>query len=175
MRYLRKLVINRRAPFDDRLAVDITNSIVMNTTNNLLMPKGTTSERPVSPVEGMIRYNTTNHEVEIYQGSSASWRNLRFKEATGITRETYTGNNVDTVFGPLSPQPPTVVQSGATWTGDNLIVTVGNVYQNWTANYLIVDGAALGLPYITGQKYIQFTSSVPGLLTPIVILHGFDQ
>lgn len=175
MRYLRQQNINRRAPYDQRLYVDMTNSIVMTTTNNMLMPKGTTAERPVNPETGMMRYNTSTNQVEVYQGTSASWRSIRYKEATQILRENYTGDGVNTVFGPLSPQPPTIVESGASWSGDNLFVFVGNVYQIFGTNYEIKDGAILGSPYISGQKYIQFTSSVPLSEAPIVILHGFDQ
>jgi hypothetical protein len=176
MRFLKTLTLNRRAIYDDRLAIDITDGIVMNTPNSLLLPKGNNStDRPASPVTGMIRYNTTSNDVEVYQGSSATWRSIRYKESTGITQQTFTGDGVGVNFGPLNPQPPTTVESGKTWTGANLLVIVGNVFQTHNTNYLIVDGATLGSPYISGQKYIQFTSSVPGLSTPIVILHGFDQ
>jgi len=177
MRYLRKQVLNRRAPFDTRFYIDATNGVVMANSNNITLPKS--QDTIVSPQTGMMRYNTSSNDVEVYQGSSAQWRAIRYKEAIGITRETYTGNNTQTVFGPLSIQPPTIVQSGSTWTGDNLIVIVGNVFQTWNSNYLIVTGATLGSPYNTPPNdtkyYIQFTSTTPGLSTPIVILHGFDQ
>jgi hypothetical protein len=39
-------------------------------TGFLLIPKGTTAERPVSPVEGQIRYNTTTSQFEGYQGGA---------------------------------------------------------------------------------------------------------
>jgi len=58
MRYLRKQVINRRAPYDQRLSVDINNAVVMTTTNNVTLPSGTTAQRPVNPTNGMMRYNT---------------------------------------------------------------------------------------------------------------------
>ena len=177
MRYLRKQVLNRRAPFDTRFYIDATNAVVMNNSNNIGLPKS--SNTIVSPQTGMMRYNTATNEVEVYQGSTASWRAIRYKESIGITRETYTGDGTSSVFGPLSNQPPTIVQSGTTWTGDNLIVIVGNVYQTWNANYLIKTGIELGAPYNTGLNatkfYIQFTSATPGLATPIVILNGFDQ
>jgi hypothetical protein len=177
MRFLKTLSLNRRAIYDDRLAVDTANGVVMNTPNNLLMPKGATGDRPGAPLTGMIRYNTTNNEVEVYQGvgGSATWRSLRFKESTEIIQQAFIGDAETVVFGPLDPQPPTIVASGATWTGANLIVVVGNVFQTWNTNYLIVDGADTSPQLITGQKYIQFTSAPPGLSTPIVILHGFDQ
>jgi hypothetical protein len=34
------------------------------------LPTGTTAQRPVSPVVGMIRYNTTKSKYEVYSGSS---------------------------------------------------------------------------------------------------------
>lgn len=39
-------------------------------TGFLLIPKGTTAERPVSPVNGEIRYNTTTSQFEGYQGGA---------------------------------------------------------------------------------------------------------
>jgi hypothetical protein len=147
----------------------------------MTLPK---SSSVVAGVEGMIRYNTSTHQVEVFQGnagsSTAAWRTLRFKEATQITKETFTGDGVNAVF-PLSTQPPTTVESGATWGDDNLIVIVGGVYQIGFTNYEVVLGetitigpTALG-PYTTGQYYIKFTSSSPGLDTLITVLHGFDQ
>ncbi len=34
------------------------------------LPSGTTAQRPVSPAAGMIRYNTSNSEYEVYSGSA---------------------------------------------------------------------------------------------------------
>ena len=82
MRYLRQQVLNRRAPYDQRFYVDMTDSIVMNTSNNMLIPKGTTSQRPVSPVNGMVRYNTTTNQLEAYQVNV--WRSVSFKESTKV-------------------------------------------------------------------------------------------
>ena len=47
------------------------------TTNNtgaMIMPVGTTAQRPGSPVQGMIRFNTTTSKFEGYNGSD--WINL---------------------------------------------------------------------------------------------------
>ncbi len=180
---MKTLSLNRRTIYDDRLAVETDNAVVMRTTNNLLIPKGSDADRPSSPTVGMIRYNTDSNEVEIYQGTggNATWRSFRFKEATQITKETYIGDGVKAVFGPLSVQPPTVVEDGATWTGLNLIVIVGNVFQVWDTNYEILLGEDITPtagdpgPFTTGQYYIKFTSSSPTGLTPIVIIRGFDQ
>jgi len=178
MRFLKTLTLNRRSIYDPRAAVDVNNTFTVATTTDMILPKSKSSLAAVQ-VEGMIRYNTTTYEIEVFSGNPASWRTLRYKEATGIDRETYVGDNATQVYGPLAPQPPTTVENGKTWTGDNLIVIVGNVFQTWSDNYFIKTGVQLGAPYDTGPNaakfYIQFTSTTPGLLTPIVILHGFDQ
>ena len=181
MRFLKTQTINRRAIYDSRLAVDVNNTVTMATSLSMILPysSGVVS----APVKGQMRYNSVSNEVEVYQGNgSSTWRALRYKESVGITQQTMAvGDGVNTVFGPLSPQPPTVVQSDATWGPQNLIVIVGNVFQISTTNYEVVDGASIVIgpsalgPYTSGQKYIQFTSSVPGLATPVVVLHGFDK
>lgn len=149
MRYLRRQVLNRRAPRDGRLVVDVTNGVVMNTPNNMLMPKGTTAQRPVTPVVGMMRYNTDTNEVEVYEGASATWRNIRYKESSEITQQSLGyGDAVTTIFGPLNPAPPTVVANGTTWTGSNLIVVVENVIQLFNTNYTVVNN-----PLIDGVTY----------------------
>lgn len=155
MRYLRKQVLNRRAPWDQRLSVDINNAVVMTTTNNVTLPSGTTAERPVSPVNGMLRYNTdivVGGELEVYQ--SGSWRSLRFKESSQIVQQNLGAGDSETVhFGPLNPAPPSLVQSNTTWGGQNLLVIVENVIQLNNINYTVVQN-----PLITGETYIGITS-----------------
>ena len=41
-------------------------SVDMATTDSMIVPKGTTNERPGSPVEGMFRYNSTDRTFEGY-------------------------------------------------------------------------------------------------------------
>ncbi len=147
MRFLKTLTLNRRAIYDDRVAVRTDNSVMMNTDNNLLIPKGTTLQRPTSPVNGMIRYNTdlsAYGEFEVYQGSS--WRTVRFKEPNAVVlQDLGVGNDSDTIFGPLTPDPFTyTAQAGVTWDaeqiGKNLIVIVDTVFQvaGTSANFEIV-------------------------------------
>jgi hypothetical protein len=155
MRYLRKQVLNRRAPWDQRLSVDINNAVVMTTTNNVTLPTGTTAQRPVSPVNGMMRYNTdaaTGGEIEVYQ--SGTWRSLRFKEATQITQQSLgagDGNNL--YFGPLSPAPPSTVQSNTTWGAQNILVIIENVIQVSNTNFSVVQN-----PTVPTETYTPTTS-----------------
>ena len=177
MRFLKTLTLNRRAIYDDRLAIDTESGVIMNTPNNLLIPKGSTADRPVSPVNGMIRYNTTLNEIpgspgtyygdfEVYQGSS--WRVVRFKESNGVTlQDAGTGNDVWTTFGPLTPDPfDNDYQAEVTWNAaqiaKNITVIVENVYQIGTVNFEIVQnptttgtGAEITTgAFVEGTQYI---------------------
>jgi len=150
MRFLKTLTLNRRAIYDPRASVTTGNSFKLDSIDNLVLPKSNDSLTS-SQTEGMMRYNTTTHEVEVYQGTggSATWRAIRYKESTGITQQSL--GNIDGYtyfYGPLNPAPPTVVQTGSgsqtgqysinvSWGGQNLIVLIGNVFQIFNTNYVI--------------------------------------
>jgi hypothetical protein len=187
MRFLKTLTLNRRAIYDDRLAIDTASGVVMNTPNNLLIPKGGTADRPTSPVNGMIRYNTELNEIpgfpgtyygefEVYQGSS--WRILRFQEPNAISLQTLgPGDDSTVTFGPLNPDPFTyTAKSGVSWDAaqiaKNLVVLVENVFQIGTVNFNIIQ--LLTGPGSTPETYIQFGTPVP-TTKYVYILHKFDQ
>lgn len=180
MRFLKTLTLNRRAIYDDRVAVRTDSSVIMNTTNNLLVPKGTTADRPASPVNGMIRYNTDLNspygELEVYQGSV--WRRLRFQEPNAISLQTLgPGDDSTTIFGPLTPDPFTyTAQAGVTWNAaqiaKNLVVVVENVFQIGTVNFNIIQQPTG--PAGANETYIQFLTAVPTTKS-IYIFHKFDQ
>jgi hypothetical protein len=46
----------------------------INDSGHLTLPSGTTAQRPGSPADGMLRYNTTTNAVELYYGGS--WSNV---------------------------------------------------------------------------------------------------
>jgi hypothetical protein len=93
-------------------------------TGFLLIPKGTTAERPVSPTNGEIRYNTTTSQFEGYQGGA--WGQLGggatggggdevFQENSLIVTTNYTittGKNAMSV-GPITINSGTTVTVGA--------------------------------------------------------------
>ena len=185
MRYLRRQILSKNTVTGQNSAyIDISGEAVIDQPYSLLVPKGTTSERPLSPVTGMIRFNTTIGEFEAYQGSS--WRSLRYKEATGIVLQDDLGEGDGStiLFGPLNPNPYTYnYASGVTWNeaqiAKNLIVLVENVFQIANVNYTIVqnpggdDTKNPGNPWATGT-YIQFGTAVPAN-KPVYVIHKFDQ
>lgn len=151
MRYLRTQVLNRRAPYDQRLQVDASNSIIMSSPAALQLPAGTTAEQPITSkrygtataadVSGMIRYNTQTDQFEGYQ--AGTWRAFKFKESSTITKQTFgPGDYVETLFGPLNPTPPSITADNVAWNGDRLLVLVENVFQIFNTNYTIAQNPA---------------------------------
>ena len=136
MRFLRNINLNPKAPHDQRLVITKADEVQFNTPGSLKLPSGTTAQRAFSPTAGMMRLNTDTNQVEVYQ--SSSWRSLRYKESGAIALQSLgNGDGISTLYGPLSPAPPSVVQSSYTWTGANLMIYVENVFQIYNTNYLI--------------------------------------
>lgn len=161
MRFLRRQTLNRRAVYDNTLYVDTTNAIVMGSQNNLTLPTGPDSTRPTVPANGMIRYNTTSLDIEVYQGST--WRALRYRESGSITQQTLGIGDGDTLYyGPLSPAPTGNAQRGYSWTGANLLVLVENVLQLHTTNYTVVQNPTFPSEVYTSKTSV---SSAIGSLT----------
>ena len=147
MRFLKTLTLNRRAIYDDRLAITTIDSIVMNTPKNLLIPKGVESNRPGTPVNGMIRYNTDTNQFEGYQ--DGAWRQFRFKEPTPITQQNLgAGNDEEIYFGPLNPSPVSYASLPTSWNptqiAKNMLVVVENVLQISGTNYTVVQNPSIG-------------------------------
>jgi hypothetical protein len=61
-------------------------------TGFMLIPKGTTAQRPVSPVNGEIRYNTDTSQFEGYQGGA--WGQLGGGATGGGGDEVFVENGV---------------------------------------------------------------------------------
>jgi hypothetical protein len=52
----------------ERMRITDAGDITMSGTGSLKVPSGTTAQRPSSPTNGMLRYNTSNSEFEVYNG-----------------------------------------------------------------------------------------------------------
>ncbi len=168
MRYLQRQLLSNRQVINYGVAVSSGGEVVVNTTNNILVPKGTTGQRPITPSNGMVRYNTTLNEMEVYQGGA--WRKLRFKEPGGITWQSLgIGDGSTTTFGPIT-NLATSAASGVTWDvtqiAQNILVLVENVVQIPNTNYQVTQ---VGPDY-----YLQFTG--PSIANKeIIVVKGLDQ
>lgn len=55
---------------NNEVDVGIADDVVLPGTGAVTPPSGTTAQRPGTPTEGMLRYNSTDSNVEVYQGST---------------------------------------------------------------------------------------------------------
>jgi len=174
MRLIKRQTTNLRNVSGTGIHYDAFGQVILETPNVMLVPKGTTAERPVYPTNGHLRYNTTTDEFEVYQDSA--WRNMRFKEPTAIVQQTLgTGDDDETVFGPLDSGDTTYPIPE---TAQSVIVLIENVFQISTTNYTLEQSSSGNLtgpnaPYADGW-YIKFTSAVP-LGKPVTVIHNFDK
>jgi len=147
--------------------------VVINTTSGLMVPKGTTAQRPQlsgvrqpTDANGTIRYNTSTNPItgrpyglEAY--IDGNWEIVRAPGANTITKQTLgPGDDVETIFGPLDIIPSA---------DDNILVFVENVFQISVTNYNVLYNY-LG----SGDAYIEFTSEVP-TDKYITIYYGFSN
>lgn len=150
--------------------------VVMNSHGGLMLPKGTTTQRPQltgvrqpTDANGTLRYNTTLSVIEAYVGGT--WVTVASPVATAITKQTFgPGDGVETVFGPLSTSFVTAYSASP----DNIIVLVENVFQISVTNYTVVQNP-VGKP---AGWYVQFTSAVPGTGSGgnpvyVTVYHGY--
>jgi hypothetical protein len=161
MRYLKRQTLNRRIANDPSLYVDTKDvNVIMGVTNSLVLPKGGTAQQPgyagntdtATPINGMIRYNSDTDQFEGYQNNA--WRTFRFKESVGIVQQNLgAGDSNNLYFGPLNPAPPSTVQSGSSWGGQNILVVVENVLQLNNINYTVVQN-----PTLPAETYTPTTS-----------------
>jgi hypothetical protein len=196
MRFLKTLTLNRRAIYDDRLAINTASEIIMNTTASQLVPVGTELQR-TSNINGMIRYNADTKEFEGYQGGpggssgSGQWRPFRFKEPNGVILQDVGPADgpadTQTVFGPLKPDPFSYLthQSdidnpanillypdgwGAEQMAKNILVITETIVQLGTVNFEVVD-----TPSSTGTgEEITTGSFVPTVEYKITFLGDTD-
>jgi hypothetical protein len=73
-----------------------TGIVKINTNSSMLLPVGTTAQRPSSPSEGEIRYNSTIDSVEVYK--NGAWVKVGDPDTNSLTNETFDGDGSDTTF-----------------------------------------------------------------------------
>ena len=107
----------------------LSGDVTMSGTAFVLIPKGTTAQRPVSPVDGEMRYNTDTAQFEGY--ANGAWGQL----GGGAT-----GGGGDTVF----------VENGVTVTADYTLTTGKNAES--VGPITINTGITITVP--SGQRWV---------------------
>ena len=140
MRLLKAQNTNLRTINGRGVQFDVNDQVFMESTNVMRVPKGTTAQRPTTPENGHIRYNTTEEVFELYE--EGAWRNVRSAEPfrPGITQQNIgTGDAVEKIFGPLASGDPLFPVPAA---AQNVLVFVENVFQIATTNYTLIQNPA---------------------------------
>ena len=195
MRLIKAQTTNLRSIYGKGVKYDVNDLVTVDSTNSMIVPRGTgdtdfaagtpQNQRPQSFVNGMVRYNTTDEQFEVYQ--NGAWREIRFKEPNqdpGIVWQTLSpaGDAVETVFGELNSNDSDFSAPAAK---ENIIVLIENVIQIPQTNYTIhqtaeitTGGAEEGpnAPYTETDTgwWIKFTSPVP-FGKSVTVIHNFDK
>jgi len=106
-------------------ATQVTGAVVaFNASNSILIPVGNTSQRPNTPSTGMLRYNSTLSQCEVWNGSA--WTAVGGSSYTVIQNEQFNGDGTTTQF-----------TLGSSQTTDSCIVTINGVVQIPTTAYSV--------------------------------------
>lgn len=127
----------------------LKNERIRTGSNAILLPVGATADRPTTPENGQIRFNTDTTRFEIYYNS---WKSIAINGKVDITKDSFTGDDTETSFL-LSITPAST---------KDIIVFVGNVHQNPDDAY-----------YLNGA-YIVFYNPPP-LNQTVVVYHGYNS
>lgn len=77
------------------LAPNSNSEVIIDTTSGLVLPVGSTAERPSAPSTGTVRYNSNLGIVEIYNG--VEWEGVG-EDVAAITQQTIVGDDSTTAF-----------------------------------------------------------------------------
>ena len=119
------------------------------------LPLGSNSVGPDVPVNGQIRFNTSNNKIEMF--FAGIWNQVAKIGSVDIVVDEFTGDGGTTTF----------VMSQAESSTGAVLVSIGGVYQQPTTNYTV-----------DGSTTITFTSPPPAPgVNPnkIVVVHNFNS
>jgi len=115
----------------------------------VVLPSGATADRPTTPTNGQIRYNTDTQRFEIYYNT---WQSIAILGNVTIQKDLFTGDGVQTQFT-LSYTPPDQ---------NSILVFVGNVAQN------------PGDAFTLAGAVITFANPPPATYS-VVVFHKFNS
>ena len=98
--------------------------LTLNAKSSFVVPVGTTGERPATPYTGMMRFNTSTNQMEVYNNSE--WSSVGGTSYTVIADEQFAGDGATVVFTLSSAQ-----------TTSSCIVSINGVVQIPTLAYAV--------------------------------------
>ena len=144
---------------DFTLGTSGTGKYLFSSDTGIVLPTGTTAQRPTAE-EGVMRFNTTTGRYEVSQDGS-TWTNLRtdLSAARTITKDIFTGDGSTFTFT-LSIEPDDE---------KNIIVYVDGVMQEPDQNYTL-SGTTFSFTPPDDS-----TQEAPHAGARIVVMHGFAE
>ena len=125
----------------------VKNRQLQSGSSGVVLPSGSTAQRPDYPTFGLIRYNTDSGFVEYFNGTA--FVSLATGGGVTYTVDAFTGTGSQTVF----------TMSVAVSDPTQIMVFVGSIYQQPTTTYTV-----------NGGYDITFTSAPPAGV-PINVIH----
>ena len=119
------------------------------------LPLGSNSIGPDQPVNGQVRFNTSNNRIEMF--FAGVWNQVAKIGSVNIVVDEFTGDGVTTTF----------TMSQAESSESAILVSIGGVYQQPITNYTV-----------DGSTTITFTSPPPAPgINPnkIVVVHNLNS
>jgi hypothetical protein len=106
-----------------------TGDVILGTTTALELPDGTTAQRPGSPVNGMIRYNTTLNQFEGYKASA--WGAIGGGATGGSSDDIFYENGQTVTTNYTLTANKNAMSAGPITINSGVTVTIGSG-QSWT-------------------------------------------
>lgn len=124
------------------------NRLLESASTSVVIPSGSTAQRPDAPIFGQFRFNTDSAQLEFFNGTA--FVPLASAGAISYTVDQFTGDGSTTVF------TMSIQESSST----QIMVFVGSIYQTPTSAYTV-----------NGGFDITFTSAPPSG-EPIAVIHS---
>jgi len=128
----------------------VKNRRLQSGSTSVVVPVGTSSNRPDAPTYGTFRYNTSIGRLEYFNGTA--YKTVSISGEADIIVDAFTGNGSAVTFGPMSTFPTAA---------DQILVFVGSIYQSPST-------------YSVSNYDITFTSAPPNTET-INIIHNLGS
>jgi hypothetical protein len=106
----------------------VKNRLLESGSTSVVIPSGTSAQRPLAPTFGQIRFNLDSGVLEFFNGSI--FQNLGVAGSISYTVDSFTGDGSTTVF--------TMSETEALAT--QIIVFVGSIYQDPASAYTVDGG-----------------------------------
>ena len=113
----------------------LKNRQLLSGSTGVVLPTGSTAQRPDYPVFGLIRYNTDSGLIEFFDGSI--FQSLAAAGGISYTVDSFTGDGSTTVF--------TMTEAASSAT--QIMVFVGSIYQTTNPVSYTVDGSSFDITF----------------------------